>query len=98
MMCESDLLRNTPLVSVIIPCYNAEKYIDRIAACLIGQTYTNLQIIFVDDGSIDKTADQINKYLWDPRISVVKQDNQYAGVARNNGMRKARGKYICFFA
>jgi glycosyltransferase involved in cell wall biosynthesis len=86
-----------PLVSVIVPCYNSEKYMDEMMNSLLRQTYKNMQIIFVDDGSVDNTVNIIHRYLSDTRITLIQQKNQYAGVARNNGMRMAAGKYVCFF-
>ena len=86
-----------PIVSVIIPSYNAADYIAQTLESVLAQTLTDIEVIVVDDGSTDNTrnivADFSNK---DPRLMLVKQANQFAGVARNNGMSKARGKYLYF--
>lgn len=84
-------------VSVIIPIYNAEKYIAECLESLINQTLKEIEIICVDDGSKDKSVSIIEEYKSrDNRIIYIKQNNQYAGVARNNGLKKANGKYIIF--
>ena len=86
-----------PIVSVIIPSYNAADYIAQTLESVLAQTLTDIEVIVVDDGSTDNTrnivADFANK---DPRLMLVEQANQFAGVARNNGMYKARGKYLYF--
>ena len=86
-----------PIVSVIIPSYNAADYIAQTLESVLAQTLTDIEVIVVDDGSTDNTrnivADFANK---DPRLMLVEQANQFAGVARNNGMSKARDKYLYF--
>ncbi|MGO5178209.1 glycosyltransferase family 2 protein [Collinsella sp. LCP21S3_E4] len=86
-----------PIVSVIIPSYNATDYIAQTLESVLAQTLTDIEVIVVDDGSTDNTrnivADFANK---DPRLMLVEQANQFAGVARNNGMSKAQGKYLYF--
>ena len=84
-------------VSVVVPVYNTEKYLPECIESLIHQTLKNVEFIFVDDGSTDHSIDIIEKYQQqDNRIKLIKQKNQYAGVARNNGMKQATGKYIIF--
>lgn len=84
-------------VSVVIPCYNVEEYIGECLDSLCRQTYPNIEIICVDDGSSDRTVDVILQYCKaDNRISLLQQEHQYAGIARNNGLKKASGEYICF--
>lgn len=86
-----------PKVSVVIPCYNVQKYICQCLDSLLAQTLTDFEIICVDDGSTDGTLDILNKYADDDsRIKVLEQKNQYAGVARNKGMSVATGQYIIF--
>lgn len=85
------------LISVIIPCFNAEKYIDRCMESVLHQTYRDLEIILVDDGSTDGTGALLESYCKrDTRVSVLKQENKGAGAARNAGLDIARGKYIGF--
>ena len=87
----------SPLVSVVVPAYNAERYLDRCIESLVGQTHRNLEIIIVDDGSTDATASLCD--VWaekDARIQVIHKGNGGLGSARNAGMRIATGKYIGF--
>lgn len=84
-------------VSVIIPCYNAEKYLDQCLSSVINQTLQDIEIICVDDGSKDKTLDILHQYAAkDQRIKVLCQQNKFAGVARNTGMDAANGEYFAF--
>ena len=88
---------NQPLVSVIMPAYNAERYLEECLESVERQTYRDLEILFVDDGSTDGTLEIARSHAEsDPRIRVMTQRNQYAGVARNNGMAKAKGDYLLF--
>lgn len=85
------------MISVIIPCYNVEKYIDRCMKSVLNQTYRNLEIILVDDGSTDGTGEIIKKYAGrDHRIRIIHQANRGAGAARNAGLEIAGGSYIGF--
>lgn len=87
-----------PEISVIIPCYNISDYIEECLDSFLKQTYMDFEIICVDDGSTDDTAEIIEAYVKkDSRISLIRQSNQYAGVARNNGMNYAKGEYLLFF-
>lgn len=93
----SDTAAAEPLVSVIIPVYNAEKYLRETLDCVCNQTLRNIEIICVDDGSTDDSLGILQEYVArDPRFRILQQKNQYAGVARNNGMAVARGKYLSF--
>ncbi|MGI5850317.1 MAG: glycosyltransferase [Christensenellales bacterium] len=86
-----------PLVSVIIPVYNAAKYLNSCIESLMMQTLSEAEYIFVDDGSTDTSVKILNHYAkLDMRIQVYQQKNSYAGVARNNGISHATGKYITF--
>ena len=82
-----------PLVSVIIPAYNAEKWIAQSVASAIRQTWKNIEIIVVDDGSSDGTA-EIASSTRDVRVTLVSQKNAGAAAARNRGLREARGDFI----
>ncbi len=86
------------LVSVIIPTYNSEKYIEKTVSSALSQTYVNLEIIIVDDCSRDNTREVIKSISnVDSRVRYVFQDtNQGAAVARNVGIRNARGRFIAF--
>lgn len=81
-------------VSIIIPAYNAEKYIERCLKSVIAQKYENKEIIVIDDGSTDKTEEKINKYI--NKIKYIKKKNGGLSEARNVGIEKATGKYIMF--
>ena len=86
-----------PLVSVVIPVFNVEKYLVECLDSLLNQTLKDFEIIAVDDGSTDSSLDILMKYAdLDDRITVISQDNNYAGVARNAGISVASGKYIIF--
>ena len=85
------------LVSIIIPVYNIENYLPNCLNTIIHQTYKNLEIILIDDGSTDKSSEICDKYAEkDSRIIVVHQDNQKRGYVRNSGLRIAQGEYIMF--
>lgn len=82
-------------VSIIIPCYNVEKYIKDCLDSIINQTYKNIEIICVNDGSTDATKDIIKSY-HDKRIIYIEQENSGVSKARNIGLVAANGKYITF--
>lgn len=85
------------LISVIIPVYNVEKYLRQCLESLVNQTYKKLEFICVNDGSQDNSLDILYEYAQrDERIRVINQDNRGQGVARNRGMKAARGEYIAF--
>jgi glycosyltransferase involved in cell wall biosynthesis len=84
-------------VSVIVPVYNSAAYLDRCLLSIIGQTYTDLEIIIVNDGSTDRSVEIITGYeRQDARIVVIHQSNKGVSAARNAGIRIATGKYLCF--
>lgn len=85
-------------VSVVIPIYNSEFYLKRCLDSVCGQTLKEIEIICVDDGSTDSSRSILNEYAEkDSRFTILEQKNQYAGVARNNGMRYASGEYLMFW-
>ena len=89
---------NNPKVSVIIPVYNSEKYLRTCLASIVNQTMKEIEIICVDDGSTDNSLIILKEYeKIDGRITVLTQKNQYAGVARNHGMKIAKGEYFIFW-
>lgn len=86
-----------PLISVIVPVYNVERYLDQCVESLIGQTYERLEIILVDDGSTDSSGEQCNAWAnRDNRIRAVHQCNAGLAAARNTGLDLAKGEYIGF--
>jgi Glycosyl transferase family 2/Dolichyl-phosphate-mannose-protein mannosyltransferase len=85
----------TPLVSVIVPVYNAEGFVGQTVESALRQTYRNLEIIIVDDGSTDRTHEVIQSFAaTDSRIRVILQQNSGVARARNRGLAEARGEFI----
>ena len=83
--------------SVIVPIYKVEKYIRECIESVMNQTYSNWELILVDDGSTDKSGDICEKYAAkDERVKVIHQKNGGAANARNHGLDMATGEYICF--
>jgi len=88
---------NETKVSIIVPVYNAEKYLDRCLNSLINQTLKDIEIILVDDSSPDSSPEICDKAKKkDSRIKVIHKKNEGAGIARNEGLKIATGKYIGF--
>jgi glycosyltransferase involved in cell wall biosynthesis len=86
-----------PLISVIIPVYKVEKYLEQCLVSVIFNSYGNLEIIIVDDGSPDNSADIYNKYAeLDKRIKIIVQENAGLSAARNAGVKAANGEYVHF--
>ena len=84
-------------VSIIIPVYNAEKYLGKCLESLLSQTLQEMEIICVDDGSSDSSPEILKRFQErDGRVRILTQENQYAGAARNNGMKEAQGEYLLF--
>ena len=88
---------SNPLISVIIPVYKVEKYLEKCVDSVINQTYDNLEIILVDDGSPDNCPKMCDEYAKkDKRIKVIHKENGGVGSARNKGIEKSTGDYITF--
>ena len=99
MFCSEDHInaKETVTFSIIIACFNAEKFINRCLDSVLAQTYKNFEIICIDDGSTDNTPHILNKYNnISPQIKIISQKNQGAGNARNNGLSIAKGKFLFF--
>lgn len=91
------ILFDKPLISVIVPIYNAEHFLEKCVHSICEQTYKNLEIILVDDGSKDKSLEICNNLaLNDKRIKVIHKINNGAAAARNTGLKQASGDYIAF--
>ncbi len=90
-------MKNKQLVSVIIPIYNVEKYVKRCIDSVLAQTYENLEIILVDDGSIDSSSSICNEYaLKDSRILIIHKPNGGLSSARNAALDVFKGDYVTF--
>ena len=88
---------NNSLISVIVPIYKSEKYLEKCIESIIGQTYKNIEIILVDDGSEDRCGEICDAYsLKDNRIKVIHKKNGGISDARNAGLDIATGEYIGF--
>lgn len=86
-----------PLISIIVPCYNAEKQINRCLNSVLAQSFKDFELIIVDDGSNDKSAEVLFQYsASDSRIKIFTQTNQGPSAARNLGITKSTGAYILF--
>lgn len=85
------------MVSIIIPVYNSSQYLERCVDSLLRQSEIDIEIILVNDGSIDGSKAICDRYsMSDKRIIVIHQENAGASVARNNGLAVAKGEYITF--
>lgn len=84
------------MISIIVPCFNGEKYIKRCLDSILNQSYEDFEVIIINDGSTDKSDEIISNYLSDARIKYFKQENKGIGATRNFGISKANGEYITF--
>jgi glycosyltransferase involved in cell wall biosynthesis len=91
---EIQLENDNPLISIIIPVFNAEKYIAKTLDCLIKQPMRDFEIIIVNDGSTDNTKGVIEKFFFDRRIRYIEKENGGTGSALNVGHHVAKGKYM----
>lgn len=91
----NELHYEKPLVSICIPVYNSEKFVLQALNSILNQTYKNIEIIVVDDGSNDRTVSKINS-LNDARLKIISQSNKGASTARNNAFKLSVGTYIKF--
>lgn len=88
---------NNDIISIVVPIYNVEQYIHKCIESIINQTYKNIEVILVDDGSPDKCGEICNEYAKkDKRIKVIHKKNGGLSDARNFGLEEAKGKYITF--
>lgn len=86
-----------PKISVIVPVYNGEKFISKCLDSLLSQNLNDIEIIVINDGSIDKTENIVKqRALSDTRITLISQENSGVSSARNRGIRAAKGDYIAF--
>ncbi len=86
-----------PKVSVVLPVYNVEKYLERCLKSLVSQTFKDIEIICVNDGSTDRSSSILQEFAAkDNRIQIINQENQGLSMARNNGLEKAKGEWTMF--
>lgn len=89
-------MQEKALVSIVVPVYNVERYISKCLCSLKNQTYKNIEIIIIDDGSTDNSKQKIDIFLNDERFKYFYQNNSGLGGARNTGVENANGKYLLF--
>ena len=89
-------MSNNPLVSIVIPTYNREDFIEEAVDSVISQTYKNWELFIVDDGSTDNTEGVVKKYLTDSRVSYHKKENGGQSSGRNFGYKISSGEFIAF--
>ncbi len=87
-------MNDQPLVSVVIPAYNYGRYLGATLQSILAQSYRNLEVIVVNDGSTDNTLEVVEKFAGDERLKCHTQKNQGAIIATNNGIELAKGKFI----
>ena len=86
-----------PLVTVVVPAYNTEKYIDKCLQSLLNQSYREIEVIVIDDGSKDRTNEICKKYEQaDSRFLLISKKNTGVSDTRNVGIHHAKGKFIIF--
>lgn len=86
-----------PLISIIVPVYNADQYIDKCIDSILNQSYTNFELLLIDDGSVDNSASICKQYAEeDSRIKYIYKKNGGVSSARNLGIENATGKWVCF--
>lgn len=88
---------NNPLVSILSPCYNVGQFLPKYFETILGQTYSNLQVVLIDDGSKDDTWAVMQEYAAkDSRVEIYHQENQGVATTRNNLLDKVKGDYVLF--
>lgn len=86
-----------PVVSVVVPVYNVESYVDECLASILAQSEVSLEVVVVDDGSSDSSATRASRIaIADPRVRVIAQSNQGVSAARNAGLEASSGEFVCF--
>ena len=92
-----EVLKDHPKISIVIPVYNCEKFLERCLDSVVNQTLDDIEIICINDGSTDKSADILNEFKEkDERIYVFSQENMGPASARNKGIELAKGEYLIF--
>ena len=86
---------NKELISIIIPIYNASRFIKKCITSILNQTYKNFELLIINDGSTDNSLEICNKFN-DKRIKIINQKNSGSECARLTGIKQSKGEYICF--
>ena len=86
-----------PMVSVIMPVYNVDRYLEKAIRSVLAQTFSDFELILIDDGSTDKSAEICDGFLSYTNVAVLHIPNSGVAHARNTGLKTAKGKYIAFF-
>lgn len=89
-------MEDSPLVSVVIATYNMAVYLPLAVRSALDQTYKNIELLIIDDGSTDSTKETVRPFLEDTRVRYLFQDNRGQAAAKNHGIRESRGEYIAF--
>lgn len=90
-------MANKPKISIIIPVYNVEKYLEQCLKSVINQTFKDIEIICINDGSTDNSLEILEAFQkQDERIKIINKQNEGQGIARNEGLKIAKGEYISF--
>jgi len=89
-------MKSNPLVSVVIASYNMGHYLPESVRSVLTQTYQNIEVIIIDDGSTDDTEQQLKPLMTDSRLRYIKQENQGQPKAKNNGIKAVKGEYVAF--
>ena len=85
------------LISVIIPVYNSERYLNKCIDSILHQTYRNLEVICIDDGSTDHSVEIVKEYVFkDKRVKLYRNEAKGVSAARNYGLDKCKGQYVMF--
>lgn len=92
----SQLMENQPLISIIVPVFNGEKYLRPCVDSILAQTYQNWELLLIDDGSTDGSATICDEYAKRENVMVVHKQNEGQAIARNEGLKRAKGQYISF--
>lgn len=89
-------MENKVKVSVIIPVYNTEKYVEKCINSVLNQTLKEIEVIIINDGSTDNSLEIINKFSVDERIKIISRENKGASKTRNEGLNLSKGKYLYY--
>ena len=96
-MCQQQTEKKSPAVSVIVPVYNVSPWLDECMESVVNQTFSDFEVILVDDGSTDDSGDKCERWEEkDRRIKVIHKENEGPSKARNLGIQEAKGTYLVF--